>query len=67
MPCAGEAHWQNGIVERHIETFKDMHAKLQLDDAYVDSDPQYILDRVTEGKNRHGMYGGHSPAQWFSW
>ena len=29
--CAGEAHWQNGIVEIHIGTFKTMLEKLILD------------------------------------
>ena len=27
-PCAGEAHWQNGIVERHIGTLKSILQRL---------------------------------------
>ena len=63
--CAGASHWQNGIVERHIETFKDMFQKLSMDDLYSDRDPQYIVDCITEAKNRNGQYNGKTPAQWF--
>ena len=30
--AAGKAHWQNGIVERHIGTFREMLCKLLLED-----------------------------------
>ena len=29
-PCVGEAHWQNGIVERHIGTLKNDHSETLL-------------------------------------
>ena len=32
--CGGEAHWQLGIVERHIGTLKDSMAKLALEDCF---------------------------------
>ena len=63
--CAGEAHWQHGIVERHIQTFKNILTKLFLDDRFNENDAEYVVDRATEAKNRHGAYGGHSPSQWF--
>ncbi len=28
----GEAHWQNGIVERHVGTFRELFNKLLLED-----------------------------------
>ena len=64
-PCVGEAHWQNGIVERHIGTFRYITTKLFLDDLYADMDPQYVLDKACESKNVNGSYGGSAPVQWF--
>ena len=32
--AAGEAHWQNGIVERHIGTFRELFSKLLLEDTF---------------------------------
>ena len=31
--AAGEAHWQNGVVERHIGTFRSLLERILLDDA----------------------------------
>ena len=55
--CAGEAHWQNGIIERHIGTLKGFIRRLFLDDLYTEQDLEYILDRSTEAKNNNGAYG----------
>ena len=64
-PCAGEAHWQHGIVERHIGTLKEIVQRLFLDDVYGELEPEYILDKACESKNVNGSYGGYAPIQWF--
>ena len=62
--AAGEAHWQNGIVERHIGTFREMLSKLLLEDAFEGAENQLTVDQVCETKNRLGSYNGTSPIQW---
>ena len=62
--CGGEAHWQLGIVERHIGTFKDSLAKLFLEDCNGTLSPQELVDLALEAKNFHASHGGHSPASW---
>ena len=62
--AAGEAHWQNGIVERHIGTFRELLNKLMLEDSFEGADNQTIVDSVCEAKNRNGTYNGTSPSQW---
>ena len=64
ITCAGEAHWQLGIVERHIATLSDQIAKMVLDSPHETS-TQSLVDRATETKNYFGRYGGHSPSEWF--
>ena len=51
---AGEAHWQNGIVDRHIGTFRELLNKLFLDDVFEGATNQTIVDRVTEAKTATG-------------
>ena len=41
--ATGEAHWQNGMVERHIGTFRELFSKLLLEDAFERCDPS--IDR----------------------
>ena len=48
--AAGEAHWQNGIVERHIGTFREMLNKLMLEDVFEGADNQTFVDNVCETK-----------------
>ena len=62
--AAGEAHWQNGIVERHIGTFRELLNKLLLEDAFESATNQSVVDSVCEAKNRNGTYTGSSPSQW---
>merc|ERR1712069_23252 len=47
---AGEAHWQNGIVERRIGTFRELLNKLMLEDSFEGADNQPIVDSVCEAK-----------------
>ena len=63
--AAGEAHWQNGIVERHIGTFRELLKKLLLEDVFEGATNQSVVDQVCEAKNRNGSYNGTSPSQWF--
>ena len=60
--CAGQAHWQNGIVERHIGTFRELFKKLSLDDRLECEDDQSVVDRVCWSKNHNGRYGGIQPS-----
>ena len=46
--AAGEAHWQNGIVERHIGAFREHFSKLQLEDTVEGATPQDLCDSVCE-------------------
>ena len=62
--AAGEAHWQNGIVERHIGTFREMLNTLMLEDVFEGAGNQTFVDNVCETKNRNGSYNGTSPSQW---
>jgi len=63
ITTAGEAHWQLGIVERHIKTATELIQKLILDSPST-SRLQEIVDSAAEAKNSFGHYGGFSPAQW---
>jgi len=60
---AGEAHWQLGIVERHIQTITELIQKLA-DDNDEGLSTQEICDLAAEAKNSFGHYGGYSPSQW---
>ena len=62
--AAGEAHWQNGVVERHIGTFRELLNKLMLEDVFEGAEDQTIVDAVCETKNQNGSYNGTSPSQW---
>ena len=62
--AAGEAHWQNGIVERHIGTFRELLNKLLLEDVFEGVDNQTVVDNVCDAKNRNGTYNGTYPSQW---
>ena len=48
--AVGEAHWQNGIVERHIGTFREMLNKLMLEDVFEGATNQTFVDNVCEAK-----------------
>ena len=63
--AAGEAHWQNGIVERHIGTFRELFSKLLLEYTFEGATLPSVADQTCEAKNRNGSYNGTSPSQWF--
>ena len=72
--CAGQAHWQNGVVERHIGVFKGTLDKLLLDPANEfpgdqapsEDEIQALISETTQIKNDFGRYGGSSPSQWMT-
>ena len=53
--AAGEAHWQNGIVERRIGTFRELLNKLLLEDSFEGADNQTIVDSVCEAETAMGL------------
>ena len=63
--AAGEARWQNGIVERRIGSFRELFNKLLLEDTFKVATSQYVVDQPCEAKTRNGSYNGTSPSQWF--
>ena len=65
-PCAGEAHWQTGLIERHIQTHKRTHQQLALEEQFSQLSTQEVLDAASTTKNTHGQYGGYSPFQWIT-
>ena len=48
-PCAGEAHWKVGLVERHIRAHKRLTGKLALDDIIYPNhgSVQQLIDHAT--------------------
>ena len=44
--AVGEAHWQNGIVERHIGTFRELINKLLLEDLFEGATCQSVVDQT---------------------
>ena len=62
--AAGESHWQNGVVERHVGTFRELFNLLQLEDVFGGATNQTIVGNVCEAKHRNGTYNGTSPSQW---
>ena len=41
--AAGEAHWQNGIVERHVGTCRELFNKLLLKDTFDGATTQSVV------------------------
>ena len=69
--CAGQARWQNGMVERHIGVFKRIIVRLIAEEgtcspkmppmaAHVAGLQKLVLE-TAQHKNAFGRYGGSSP------
>jgi len=58
---AGQAHWSNGVVERHNQTLKTMVTTMALD--HVSVDAQELLDLAFHAKNSMGQHNGATPYQ----
>ena len=74
--AVGEAHWQNGMVERHIGVFKNSIDRLIAEDttsfpddasvaAHVAGLQKLILE-TAQNKDSFGRYGGSSLSQWMT-
>ena len=62
--AAAQAHWQNGVAERHGETWKLIWAKLVEDFLVVDSEIDEAVAAVCNSKNSLRNRSGYSPRQW---
>ena len=61
---AGEAHWQIGIVETHIQPLKNQLSLMEneLPDASIDE----LVEHCVAAKVRRQTFDGYSPSQrWF--
>ena len=63
--AAGEAHWQNGVVERRVGTIRELLSELLLEATFEGAELQTVVDRTCEANDKHGSYNGTSPNQWF--
>eukprot|EP00438_Fugacium_kawagutii_P028405 Skav208339 [mRNA] locus=scaffold5193:38831:45910:+ [translate_table: standard] len=62
--AAAGAHWQNGVAERHGETWKLIWAKLVEEHLVLDSELEEAICAVNDAKNSLRNRGGFSPRQW---
>ena len=62
--AAAQAHWQNGVAERHGETWKLIWAKLVEDHLVVDTEIEEAVAAVCDSKNSLRNRSGYSPRQW---
>ena len=63
--AVGEAHWQYGIVERHIGTVRQLLNKLMLEDTFEGAETQAVVDQTCEATHRNGSHNVTSPSQLF--
>jgi len=61
LSTAAQAHWSNGVVERHNQTLKTMMTTMALDHIHVDA--QEPLDLACHAKNSMGQHNGARPYQ----
>ena len=66
--AAGEAHFQNGVVERHIQTFRRTLENLrnEVGDEVISNHFEHYVKETCIIKNQNGKYGGYSPSQWLT-
>eukprot|EP00438_Fugacium_kawagutii_P013250 Skav234490 [mRNA] locus=scaffold3731:121116:128177:+ [translate_table: standard] len=62
--AAGQAHWQNGVAERHGETWKWIWAKLVEEHLVTDDELEEAVAAVCDSKNQLRNKDGYSPRQW---
>ena len=61
---AGQAHWQNGHVERQNEWFRQMFDRVKEHTSMQEHETEWVLAAVGEAKNYLRRRHGYSPAQW---
>ncbi|CAE7612538.1 RE1 [Symbiodinium sp. CCMP2592] len=65
MRCsAGQAHWQNGVAERHGASWKAIWDKVVATQGTVLEEAEATVAAVTEAKNSLRNHSGFSPRQW---
>ena len=61
---AGQAHWQNGHVERQNQWFRAIFEKVLEHDVTTDDEVEWALAEVCQAKNHLRRRHGYSPPQW---
>ena len=62
--AAGQAHWQNGVAERHGGAWKAIWAKLVEDHLVFEEEIPEAAAMVSDAKNQLRNRSGYSPRQW---
>ena len=62
--AAGQAHWQNGVCERHGATWKNIWKKLVEDLTVTDEEFTEAVACTSDAKNQLRNKSGYSPRQW---
>ena len=62
--AAGQAHWQNGVCERHGSTWKAIWSKLVEELQVVDAELNEAIACTNDAKNQLRNKSGYSPRQW---
>ncbi|CAK9102559.1 unnamed protein product [Durusdinium trenchii] len=61
---AGQAHWQNGHIERQNEWFRQIFDRVKDHLSTQDHEVEWVLASVSQAKNYLRRRHGYSPAQW---
>lgn len=61
---AGQAHWQNGHIERQNEWFRQIFDRVKEHTSMQDHETPWVLAAVGQAKNFLRRRHGYSPAQW---
>ena len=61
---AGQAHWQQGAVERQGQWYRYIWDKTVAHTLPTPSEIEYVLAMVSSAKNNLRRHHGYSPAQW---
>ena len=62
--AAGQAHWQNGVCERHGATWKAIWKKLVEDLTVLEDEFAEAVACTSDAKNQLRNKSGYSPRQW---
>ena len=62
--AAGQAHWQNGLAERHGKTWKGIWDKLVEEQCILDNEVKEAMAATSDAKNQLRNRSGYSPRQW---
>ncbi|CAE7510542.1 RE1 [Symbiodinium sp. CCMP2592] len=62
-PIAGQAHWQNGTVERAIRTWKEVWSRLVDERSATSDEANMVVTAVNNAMNTLRRDAGFSPAQ----